>query len=113
MTKKHRTDYAAFKVDVARLHKHLQDFEHDLKEHTMQAVLELLRSLLSLHSPPADDARQVATRRMCTCSLSLVFLLALNTCALLSLPDLNFSWGLLLDRLFSSYRLFFLSLSSS
>ena len=35
--KKQRTDYSAFKVDVARLQKSLQDFEHDLKEHTLQA----------------------------------------------------------------------------
>ncbi|KAL3929433.1 MAG: hypothetical protein SGPRY_001962 [Prymnesium sp.] len=36
--KKQRTDYSAFKIDVARLQKNLQDFEQDLREHTVQVA---------------------------------------------------------------------------
>ena len=39
--KRNRQDYAAFKCDVARLQKNLNEFEQDLKEHTTQVRLQL------------------------------------------------------------------------
>ena len=36
LAKKSRHDYSAFRSDVARLQKNLDEFEADLKEHTMQ-----------------------------------------------------------------------------
>lgn len=50
--KKQRTDYSAFKVDVARLQKSLQDFEHDLKEHTLQVQQKLAYILSALDDQP-------------------------------------------------------------
>ena len=47
-------DYSAFKSDVARLQKNLDEFEADLKEHTMQVGLKLAYILSAL-----DDADPV------------------------------------------------------
>ena len=57
--KKQRVDYAAFKVDVARLQKNLQEFEHDLKQHTLQVQQKLAYILASLDEsePSGSGAR--------------------------------------------------------
>jgi hypothetical protein len=49
--KKQRIDYTAFKMDVARLQKNLEEFEYDLKEHTLQVQQKLTNILSAL-----DDA---------------------------------------------------------
>lgn len=58
--KKPRQDYAAFRTDVSRLQKNLEEFEHDLKEHTMQVQLKLAYILTALDEsasfPPAADS---------------------------------------------------------
>jgi len=58
--KKQRTDYSAFKVDVARLQKNLQDFEQDLKAHTLQVQQKLayILSALDDQAPPAPMGQQ-------------------------------------------------------
>jgi hypothetical protein len=58
--KKTRQDYAAFKTDVARLQKNLDEFEQDLKEHTMQVQLKLQYILSALEEsiPPVADHMQ-------------------------------------------------------
>jgi len=48
--KKARTDYSAFKSDVARLQKNLDAFEQDMKEHTMQVQMKL-----ACTPPPAPE----------------------------------------------------------
>ena len=54
MAKKARTDYSAFKTDVERLQKNLDEFEHDLKEHTMQVQLKLEYILNALDDSAMD-----------------------------------------------------------
>lgn len=54
-TKKQRADYSACREDVLRLQKNLEQFETDLKEHTMQVEQKLayiLETLDDLPSPP-------------------------------------------------------------
>ena len=46
--KKARVDYSTFKTDVARLQKNLQDFEYDLKQHTLQVQQKLSYILSAL-----------------------------------------------------------------
>ena len=64
--KKPRQDYAAFKTDVSRLQKNLEEFEHDLKEHTMQVQLKLAYILTALDEsaalPPAIPQTQQPLR---------------------------------------------------
>jgi len=47
-TKKQRIDYSAFKMDVARLQKNLEEFEYDLKQHTLQVQQKLTNILTAL-----------------------------------------------------------------
>ena len=54
VAKKARTDYSAFKTDVERLQKNLDEFEHDLKEHTMQVQLKLEYILNALDDSVTD-----------------------------------------------------------
>ena len=54
VAKKARTDYSAFKTDVERLQKNLDEFEHDLKEHTMQVQLKLEYILNALDDSAMD-----------------------------------------------------------
>jgi len=49
--KQQRMDYFSFKVDVARLQKNLDEFEHDLKEHTLQVQQKLAYILSVLDEP--------------------------------------------------------------
>lgn len=58
--KKARVDYSAFKADVSRLQKNLENFENDLKEHSMQVQQKLAFILSALdeaavppQAPPA------------------------------------------------------------
>lgn len=53
IAKKPRQDYSAFKSDVARLQKNLDEFEHDLKEHTMHVQLKLAYILSALDDTAA------------------------------------------------------------
>lgn len=46
--KKPRQDYSVFKSDVARLQQNLNEFEQDLKEHTMHVQLKLAYILSAL-----------------------------------------------------------------
>lgn len=46
-SKRQRADYSIFKTDVARLQKNLEEFEVDLKQHTMQ-VQQKLAFILSV-----------------------------------------------------------------
>ena len=58
-TKKARVDYSAFKADVSRLQKNLEDFENDLKEHSMQVQQKLafiLNALDEAAVPPQAPA---------------------------------------------------------
>lgn len=55
--KKQRADYSACREDVMRLQKNLEQFETDLKEHTMQVEQKLayiLDTLDDLPSPPSQ-----------------------------------------------------------
>ena len=54
--KKQRQDYAGFKTDVARLQKNLDEFEQDLREHTMQVQLKLAYILNALDDSPTVGA---------------------------------------------------------
>lgn len=57
--KKQRIDYTAFKTDVARLQKNLEEFEYDLKEHTLQVQQKLTNILSALDGaalPPHPSA---------------------------------------------------------
>ena len=57
--KKARHDYSAFKSDVARLQKNLDEFEADLKEHTMQARVAAMspaRHLSPTFQPPPSPS---------------------------------------------------------
>lgn len=63
--KKSRTDYSAFKMDVARLQKNLEEFELDLKEHTLQVQQKLAYILTAL-----DDSASMASHNALTGSLA-------------------------------------------
>ena len=52
--KKQKQDYSAFKSDVERLQKNLDEFEQDLKEHTMQVQLKLSYILSALDDSAMD-----------------------------------------------------------
>ena len=53
-TKKPRAaDYSIFKTDVARLQKSLDEFEHDLKSHTIQVQQKLAYILMALDESDA------------------------------------------------------------
>ena len=55
--KKQRVDYSAFRTDVARLQKNLEDFEYDLKQHTLQ-VLQPVLLMHPLAEAPTKAARE-------------------------------------------------------
>mmetsp|Transcript_28769 Transcript_28769/g.92178 ORF Transcript_28769/g.92178 Transcript_28769/m.92178 type:complete len:225 (+) Transcript_28769:126-800(+) len=50
--KRPRVDYSTFKTDVARLQKNLEEFEHDLKQHTLQVQQKLAYILSALDDAP-------------------------------------------------------------
>mmetsp|Transcript_38187 Transcript_38187/g.126466 ORF Transcript_38187/g.126466 Transcript_38187/m.126466 type:complete len:246 (-) Transcript_38187:113-850(-) len=63
--KRPRVDYSTFKTDVARLQKNLEEFEHDLKQHTLQVQQKLAYILSALddtpgavQQPPADSEQR-------------------------------------------------------
>ena len=58
--KKAKQDYSAFKSDVERLQKNLDEFEQDLKEHTMQVQLKLSYILSALDDSAVDAAQPYA-----------------------------------------------------
>uniref|UniRef100_A0A7S4B7R2 HSF-type DNA-binding domain-containing protein n=2 Tax=Chrysotila carterae TaxID=13221 RepID=A0A7S4B7R2_CHRCT len=64
--KKQRADYSAFRNDVARLQKNLEDFELDLKQHTLQVQQKLAYILSSLDetAPEGSRAAEMVQRPM-------------------------------------------------
>lgn len=53
--KKQRLDYSAFKTDVARLQQNLEEFEFDLKQHTLQVQQKLAYILSALDEAALPD----------------------------------------------------------
>ena len=58
--KRQRVDYSAFKTDVSRLQKNLEEFEFDLKQHTLQVQQKLAYILSALDETAVPDGQRAS-----------------------------------------------------